>query len=61
MLVLIVKQAALMMLAEFRERLRFNLAGNGHSTQTGIREWVGRAAYKALGRTDDWFPAPEDR
>lgn len=44
-----------------RLRLRFNLAGNGNSTQTVIREWVGLAAYKALGRTDDWFPAPEDR
>lgn len=42
-------------------RLRFNLAGNGNSIQIAIREWVGLAAYKALGRTNDWFPAPEDR
>ena len=40
--------------------LRFNLAGNGGSIQRAIREWVGLAAYKAFGRTDDWFPAPED-
>lgn len=40
--------------------LRFNLASNGISIQRGIREWVGLAAYKALGRTDDLFPAPED-
>ena len=44
-----------------RLRLRFNLAGNGNSAQIAIREWVGLAAYKALGRTDHWFPAPEDR
>lgn len=44
-----------------RPRLRFNLAGNGRSTQTAIREWVGLVAYKAFGRTDDWFPAPQDR
>jgi uncharacterized SAM-binding protein YcdF (DUF218 family) len=41
--------------------LRFNLAGNGRSTQIAIREWVGLAAYKAFGRTDSFFPAPEDR
>ena len=44
-----------------RPRLRFDLAGNGGSTQTAIREWVGLVAYKAFGRTDDWFPAPQDR
>ena len=44
-----------------RLRLRFNLAGNGSSIQIAIHEWVGLVYYKALGRTDDWFPAPEDR
>ena len=44
-----------------RLRLRFNLAGNGNSAQIAIREWVGLAAYKALGRTDHWCPTREDR
>lgn len=41
--------------------LRFNLAANGSSTQTAIREWIGLVAYKVLGRTNDWFPSPQDR
>jgi uncharacterized SAM-binding protein YcdF (DUF218 family) len=23
-----------------------------------VREWVGLAAYRLMGRTDSWFPAP---
>ncbi len=40
--------------------LRFNLAGNGTSIQNAVREWIGLVAYKTLGRTDTWFPAPQE-
>ncbi len=41
--------------------LRFNLVSNGSSIQNAVREWIGLVAYKALGRTDNWFPAPQER
>ncbi len=41
-------------------RVRY-LAGFGHGMGklgTAIREWVGLIAYRVLGRSDSWFPAP---
>jgi uncharacterized SAM-binding protein YcdF (DUF218 family) len=37
---------------------RFNTEQQLSIATLGIKEWVGLASYRLLGRTDAWFPAP---
>jgi len=35
-----------------------NPTRNLETVTTGLREWIGLAAYRMTGQIDDWFPAP---
>ncbi len=42
-----------------RYALGLNMVAGLGSFQVGLREWMGLAAYRLMGRTDELFPAPE--
>lgn len=43
---------------KFLGTVGFDFIGGLAVLQFGLREWIGLAAYRLSGRTEEWFPAP---